>query len=200
MNSYEEAEFEAESTLRSLAQYTRSKNATWRITDYNPIGCLGADIAEDKKDAVVCHTINAIGVTPEGSWNVDIMESIYLSSEKGDIAITLSDDLTQFDLILSSSEEYDDCTAESISSQFKDSPILMFAQIVLPVLTEAAAPIFDSYDWFSFHVPNDITRADMKSPVFQLSKHLANKHRITDFHKIVFDTDYREQLYRAELN
>ena len=48
MNSYEEAEFEAESTLRSLAQYTRSKNATWRITDYNPIGCLGADIAEDK--------------------------------------------------------------------------------------------------------------------------------------------------------
>ncbi len=200
MHIYEGFDSEAESTLKSLTQYTKSGNAIWRITDYNPIGCLGADIVERRKDALVCHVINALGVTPEGSWNVNVMESIYLSSGKGDISITLSDDITQSDLMLSASEEYDDCAAEDILPHFKDSPILMFAQIVLPALTAAVAPVFNSYEWYSFHVPTDITPADKKTAVFRLTKRLAGERRIADFHQIVFDTDFRAQLYRTELN
>ena len=91
MYTFEEHDYEAERVLNSLTQYTKSGNATWRITDYNPIGCLPADIVENKKDSpsLVCHTISAIGITPEGSWNVHIMESIYLSSGKGDIDLSL---------------------------------------------------------------------------------------------------------------
>jgi len=200
MHSYEGFDSEAESTLKSLTQYTKSGNATWRITDYNPIGCLGADIVEGEKDALVCHIINALGVTPEGAWKVDVMESIYFSSGKGNISIALSDDITKSDLMLSASEEYDNCAAENIVSQFKDSPILMFAQIVLPTLIAATAPIFNSYDWYSFHVPTDITPADKRTAVFRLTKRLAGERRIADFHQIVFDTDFRAQLYRTELN
>ncbi len=201
MYTFEEHDYEAECVLKSLAQYTESGNATWRITDYNPIGSLGADIAEDKKDSfpLVCHTIKAIGITPEGAWNVDIMEAIYLLSGKGDISINISDDFTESHLTLSTSEEYNDCTAETIVSQFKDSPILLFAQVVLPVLTEAIVPVFNSYTWYSFFVPDDITPADKRTQVFRLTKKLASARRVSDFHRMVFDTDYRAQLKKELL-
>lgn len=201
MYTYRDPDYEAEQVLMSLVRYTKSGNATWRISEYNPIGSLGADIAEEKNktSSVVCHTINAVGVTPEGAWNVDIMEAIHLSSGKGDISITLSDDFTESYFTLSSNEEYDDCTAENIVLQFKDSPILIFSQVVLPVLAEAAAPVFNSYTWYRFHVPDDITPADKRTLAFRLTKKLATERRISDFHRIVFDTDFREQLKKELL-
>jgi hypothetical protein len=196
MYTFEEHDYEAERVLNSLTQYTKSGNATWRITDYNPIGCLPADIVENKKDSpsLVCHTISAIGITPEGSWNVHIMESIYLSSGKGDIDITLSDDFTDSLLSLDGSDEYADCTADNIATHFKDSPVLTFAQVVLPVLMEAAAPIFNSYTWYDFEGCVIIPPSDRRTMVFRLTKRLAKGRRIADFHKMVFDMNFREQL------
>ena len=196
MYTFEEHDYEAERVLNSLTQYTKSGNATWRITDYNPIGCLPADIAENKKDSpsLVCHTISAIGITPEGSWNVHIMESIYLSSGKGDIDITLSDDFTDSLLSLDA-----DCTADNIATHFKDSPVLMFAQVVLPVLMEAAAPIFNSYTWYDFEGCVIIPPSDRRTMVFRLTKRLAKGRRIADFHKMVFDMNFREQLKKELL-
>ena len=202
MYTFEEHDYEAERVLNSLTQYTKSGNATWRITDYNPIGCLPADIVENKKDSpsLVCHTISAIGITPEGSWNVHIMESIYLSSGKGDIDITLSDDFTESLLSLGDSEEeYADCTAGNIVIHFKDSPVLMFAQVVLPVLVEAAAPIFNSYTWYDFEGCVIIPPSDRRTLVFRLTKRLAKGRRIADFHKMVFDMNFREQLKKELL-
>ena len=198
MYTFEEHDYEAERVLNSLTQYTKSGNATWRITDYNPIGCLPADIAENKKDSpsLVCHTISAIGITPEGSWNVHIMESIYLSSGKGDIDITLSDDFTDSLLSLDGSEEYADCTADNIATHFKDSPVLMFAQVVLPVLMEAAAPIFNSYTWYDFEGCVIIPPSDRRTMVFRLTKRLAKGRRIAD---LVFDMNFREQLKKELL-
>lgn len=200
MYTYTDPNYEAKQVLKSLIRYTESGNATWRIIEYNPIGSLGRDIAAEEKESasVVCHTIKAVGVTPEGAWNVDIMESIYLLSGKGDISITLSDDFTESLLTLSANEEYDDCTAANIVTQFSDSPILMFAQVVLPVLAEAAAPVFNSYTWYKFHVPDDITPGDKRTLIFRLTKRLADECRISDFHRMVFDIGFREQL-RAEL-
>ena len=199
MYTFEEHDYEAERVLNSLTQYTKSGNATWRITDYNPIGCLPADIVENKKDSpsLVCHTISAIGITPEGSWNVHIMESIYLSSGKGDIDITLSDDFTDSLLSLNGSDEYADCTADNIATHFKDSPVLTFAQVVLPVLMEAAAPIFNS--WYDFEGCVIIPPSDRRTMVFRLTKRLAKGRRIADFHKMVFDMNFREQLKKELL-
>ena len=201
MYTFEEHDYEAERVLNSLTQYTKSGNATWRITDYNPIGCLPADIVENKKDSpsLVCHTISAIGITPEGSWNVHIMESIYLSSGKGDIDITLSDDFTDSLLSLNGSDEYADCTADNIATHFKDSPVLTFAQVVLPVLMEAAAPIFNSYTWYDFEGCVIIPPSDRRTMVFRLTKRLAKGRRIADFHKMVFDMNFREQLKKELL-
>jgi hypothetical protein len=201
MYTFEEHDYEAERVLNSLTQYTKSGNATWRITDYNPIGCLPADIVENKKDSpsLVCHTISAIGITPEGSWNVHIMESIYLSSGKGDIDITLSDDFTDSLLSLDGSDEYADCTADNIATHFKDSPVLTFAQVVLPVLMEAAAPIFNSYTWYDFEGCVIIPPSDRRTMVFRLTKRLAKGRRIADFHKMVFDMNFREQLKKELL-
>ena len=201
MYTFEEHDYEAERVLNSLTQYTKSGNATWRITDYNPIGCLPADIVENKKDSpsLVCHTISAIGITPEGSWNVHIMESIYLSSGKGDIDITLSDDFTDSLLSLDGSDEYADCTADNIATHFKDSPVLTFAQVVLPVLMEAAAPIFNSYTWYDFEGCVIIPPSDRRTLVFRLTKRLAKGRRIADFHKMVFDMNFREQLKKELL-
>ena len=201
MYTFEEHDYEADRVLNSLTQYTKSGNATWRITDYNPIGCLPADIVENKKDSpsLVCHTISAIGITPEGSWNVHIMESIYLSSGKGDIDITLSDDFTDSLLSLDGSDEYADCTADNIATHFKDSPVLTFAQVVLPVLMEAAAPIFNSYTWYDFEGCVIIPPSDRRTMVFRLTKRLAKGRRIADFHKMVFDMNFREQLKKELL-
>ena len=201
MYTFEEHDYEAERVLNSLTQYTKSGNATWRITDYNPIGCLPADIVENKKDSpsLVCHTISAIGITPEGSWNVHIMESIYLSSGKGDIDITLSDDFTDSLLSLDGSDEYADCTADNIATHFKDSPVLTFAQVVLPVLMEAAAPIFNSYTWYDFEGCVIIPPSDRRTMVFRLTKRLAKGRRIADFPKMVFDMNFREQLKKELL-
>ena len=201
MYTFEEHDYESERVLNSLTQYTKSGNATWRITDYNPIGCLPADIVENKKDSpsLVCHTISAIGITPEGSWNVHIMESIYLSSGKGDIDITLSDDFTDSLLSLDGSDEYADCTADNIATHFKDSPVLTFAQVVLPVLMEAAAPIFNSYTWYDFEGCVIIPPSDRRTMVFRLTKRLAKGRRIADFHKMVFDMNFREQLKKELL-
>ena len=127
------------------------------------------------------------------------MESIYLSSGKGDIDITLSDDFTDSLLSLDGSEEFADCTADNIATHFKDSPVLMFAQVVLPVLMEAAAPIFNSYTWYDFEGCVIIPPSDRRTMVFRLTKRLAKGRRIADFHKMVFDMNFREQLKKELL-
>lgn len=200
MYIYSGYDYEAEQQLKSLAQYTESGNATWRITDYNPIiGIPSDDDATPGDDAsAVCHTIKATGFTPDGTWHVGIMESIYLLAGKGDISIHLSDDYSDSQFILSANKDYNDCTAENIISQFKDSPILIFAQIVLPVLAEAIVPIFSSYTWYDFPVPDVLSPADKRRPIFRITKKLARERRVLDFHKMVFDTDFRKQL-KAEL-
>ena len=88
---------------------------------------------------------------------------------------------------------------DNIATHFKDSPVLTFAQVVLPVLMEAAAPIFNSYTWYDFEGCVIIPPSDRRTMVFRLTKRLAKGRRIADFHKMVFDMNFREQLKKELL-
>ena len=75
----------------------------------------------------------------------------------------------------------------------KDDPAMRLTEAIVPVIIESEA-VQDTFEWARFINENGIADEILNHPVVRLAEKLFNKHRLLDYHRILFDIPYREKL------
>ena len=178
---------EEKKTLERIAKLTELGKVKWECVEYNPLCFMN----EDKVDETSAY----FGGMP---YELEIAEYITVPDGKGDITLTLTrdvpDDFMKIDSILSSDvDEYENCEPSEIGKQYKDDPAMRLTEAIVPVIIESEA-VQDTFEWARFINENGIADEILNHPVVRLAEKLFNKHRLLDYHRILFDIPYREKL------
>ena len=113
---------------------------------------------------------------------------------KRDILSLYEDDFMKIDSILSSDvDEYENCEPSEIGKRYKNDPAMRLTEAIVPVVIESEA-VQDTFEWARFINENGIADEILNHPVVRLAEKLFNKHRLLDYHRILFDIPYREKL------
>ena len=84
----------------------------------------------------------------------------------------------------------ENCEPSEIGKQYKDDPAMRLTEAIVPVIIESEA-VQDTFEWARFINENGIADEILNHPVVRLAEKLFNKHRLLDYHRILFDIPYR---------
>ena len=90
-------------------------------------------------------------------------------------------------------DEYENCEPSEIGKRYKNDPAMRLTEAIVPVVIESEA-VQDTFEWARFINENGIADEILNHPVVRLAEKLFNKHRLLDYHRILFDIPYREKL------
>ena len=177
---------EEKKTLERIAKLTELGKVKWECVEYNPL-CFMNEDKVDETSAYLCQMFTLTSEIGGMPYELEIAEYITVPDGKGDIALTLTrdvpDDFMKIDSILSSDvDEYENCEPSEIGKRYKNDPAMRLTEAIVPVVIESEA------------VENGIADEILNHPVVRLAEKLFNKHRLLDYHRILFDIPYREKL------
>ena len=184
---------EEKKTLERIAKLTELGKVKWECVEYNPL-CFMNEDKVDETSAYLCQMFTLTSEIGGMPYELEIAEYITVPDGKGDIALTLTrdvpDDFMKIDSILSSDvDEYENCEPSEIGKRYKNDPAMRLTEAIVPVVIESEA-VQDTFEWARFINENGI----LNHPVVRLAEKLFNKHRLLDYHRILFDIPYREKL------
>ena len=173
---------EEKKTLERIAKLTELGKVKWECVEYNPL-CFMNEDKVDETSAYLCQMFTLTAEIGGMPYELEIAEYITVPDGKGDIALTLTrdvpDDFMKIDSILSSDvDEYENCEPSEIGKRYKNE-------------SEA---VQDTFEWARFINENGIADELLNHPVVRLAEKLFNKHRLLDYHRILFDIPYRDKL------
>ncbi len=184
--------------LKRIARMTEQGKIKWECEEYNPLSFMDEDKIEETS-AYLCQmfrlTANIDGLPHE----LELAEYITVPDGKGDVAVTLTrdvaDDFMKVDAMLSGHlETYDDCAADELADTFKDDPTMIISNALIPKIVETEV-VADTFEWAHFINENGISDELLNNPLTLLAERLFNERRILDFHRAVFDVNYRNKLF-----
>ncbi len=188
---------EQQSRLNRIVNLTMKGKIDWKCVEYNPLSFMGQSIYDDSP--AYLSQIFLLEAYIGGLWySLDILERITIPDGKGDVAITLSCDhadlFCKIDEVVSGDQDaYDDCAPEEIATVFKGHPALQLSAAIVPSVVDSEA-VKDAFVWARFINETGIPKRLLNHPLVKLAAKLFNERKILDYHRIIFDTQYREQL------
>ena len=188
---------EEKETLNRIAKLTEFGKVRWECVEYNPL-CF---MDEDKIDEASAYlsqmfTLTAkIGGMP---YELEIAEYITIPDGKGDIALTLTrdvpEDFMKIDAMLSGDiDEYDNCAPGEIGTKYRNDPVMRLTAAIVPAVIGTEV-VQDTFEWARFINENGISDDLIAHPLVRLAEKLFDERRILDYHRILFDIPYRENL------
>ena len=179
-----------EKIMESLLDRTEKSKQKWELLDYN------ISLQEEKQSKInICNVSHGLKVQTKFSGQIlvlEIIEKIYLPSEKGDIVGHLSYNgkygIQNFKFGLSYEwEKYNNCNPGQIGYEFRDSVIIKLAEIILDRMITSKSIQYDMTNT----IQNEIM---IKHPIITLCDNLANKKMILEFHRCILDVNYRKKM------
>ena len=196
MGMYEEIDKETmELLLSSLAERTLSGKQKWEGMDYKPISFVLEN--EDTQEGAFISQMFEMETEFKGrSYTLEVMEQVSLPSGKGDISGSLAyegDVWGKYDFALCFDEKYQENGAQHLGEAFAGSPVVKLMDAVVSVFqgSEAESRGFSYARYFN---QEGIAPKWKKMPLVKLGERLMEEKRMQDFHRIVLDTVYREEL------
>lgn len=188
---------EEKETLERITKLTELGKAKWECVEYNPLCFMN----EDKVDESSAYLSQMFTLTAEIGgmpYELEIAEYITVPDGKGDIALTLtrdvSDDFMKVDSMLSGDiDGYENCAPDEIGAKYKNDPVMRLAVAVVPTVLETEV-VQDTFEWARFINENGISDELLAHPLVRLAEKLFDERRILDYHQILFDIPYREKL------
>lgn len=188
MNIYEEIEQEnKEILLNTLAKRTLSGKQQWIELKYNPIGFVqqGGDNPFISQGFELQTEYNG------RIYEMELFESISISSKRGDIFITIDFDneggRMKYDFALSfEAEGHNDIGTKSIGKMYADSNVVKMADVVVGVFKGTEAESL-GFSYARYFMEKEIDKKWKKDKMVILGEKLMNEGRMEDFHKAVLD-------------
>lgn len=183
--------------LRRIAHLTEQGKIKWKCEEYNPLCFMDEDKIEDTS-AYLCQMFRLRALYERFPYELEIAEYINVPSGKGDAAVTLTrdiaDDYMKIDAMLSGNlEAYDDCAPEELYAAFKDDPIMLICNAVVPTAAKSNV-VAETFSWARYINESGISDDLLNDPLTKLGEKLLREHRILDYHRAVFDVQYRKTL------
>ena len=165
----------------------------WECTEYNPIGFLDRN-RYSEQSACITQMFNFVANIGELQHELELAEYIKVPSGEIDIAVTLTRDDDMHFLKLDSilSVELDQQT-ESEPANINDVPVVRLAKYLVPIAAETEV-VADAFEWARFINEKGISRTLLNNPLTKLGEKLCLEHRALDFHRVILDSAYREEL------
>lgn len=195
---YEEIDKEThELLLETLIKRTIEGKQHWNELDYKPIGFISTSDNQNQV-ATVSHMFELKTEFNGRNYELELTEGISFPSRKGDISGSLyyedESGPTKYDFSLSFDlDTYDECSAEELMNTYKDSVIVKLADVVVQVFENTEAVKF-GFSYARFFNETGICSKLKKDPLVKLCEKLMEEERFVDFHKIILDTHYRDEL------
>ena len=201
MNIYEEIQNESMNLLlESLIKGTSEGKRKWDDLEYLPISFMQTDNVDDieNKEAVITQsfelTTNINGI----EYELELTEEINFPLEKGDIVGSISfegeNGYTKHDFGLSFDiDNYMDCRASDIGALYRDSTAVRLAEAVVSLFKNSDA-VDSGFSYARFFNEKSINPKWKRNKTVKLCNKLMDDGRMEDFHRIVLDIDYRNQL------
>ncbi len=165
----------------------------WECTEYNPIGFLDRN-RYSEQSACITQMFNFVANIGGLQHELELAEYIKVPSGEIDIAVTLTRDDDMHFLKLDSilSVELDQQT-ESEPADINDIPVVRLAKYLVPIAAETEV-VTDAFEWARFINEKGISRTLLNNPLTKLGEKLCLEHRTLDFHRVILDRAYREEL------
>ena len=183
--------------FKTIAEQTKSGQLQWSCAEYNPLGFMDEDKIDDES-AYLSQMLTFVTSANDVYYTLELFEKIIIPEGKGDIAITLirddAENSRQFDTALSCRyDEYEDCSAEQLAETFRDDPIVILGDLLIPLAVDSDA-VQKAFMWARFFNEDDISEELLTHSLTRLGVRLFNERRILDFHRCVLDIPYRNHL------
>lgn len=183
-----------EDLLKTFAERTRQQKQIWTCKEYNPISLI--EDVDESGSAYMSQWFTVTTYHNDRLFELMLMEEICLPSGKGNISGSMNFENEfgpkEYEFALSFNSDYEDCKAENLVSKFADSPMVLFANELVPAIVKSEAVDFGfSYAKFIMQIGVDRYR---KIPLVQLGEKLMEKKDALTFHRIILDTKYRNEL------
>lgn len=195
MNMYEEIYQEnMELLLRSLTERTLSGKQEWVELQYYPIGFVQDDDS-DEREAYISQMFELESEFNGRKYYLDLAENISFPSKKGDIlgSITYETDEGERKYDFGLLADIDEYGKNSIKNQNARAVIIELANAVVAVFKGTDAEEF-GFSYARYFNQSDIKRKWRKDKLVKLGEKLMTEKRLDDFHKIVLEVKYREEL------
>lgn len=165
----------------------------WECTEYNPIGFLDRN-RYSEQSACITQMFNFVANIGGLQHELELAEYIKVPSGEIDIAVTLTRDDDMHFLKLDSilSVELDQQT-ESEPADINAVPVVRLAKYLVPIAAETEV-VADAFEWARFINEKGISRTLLNNPLTKLGEKLCLEHRALDFHRVILDSAYREEL------
>lgn len=179
-----------EEIMGILLDRTEKNKQKWELLDY----CMTSQ--EEKKNKTdICSVSHEIKIQTKFAGQIlvlEIIEKIYLPSEKGDIVGFLSYNgkygIQIFNFGLSYEwEKYNNCNPEQICFEFRNSVIVKLAEKIVDKMITSKNIRYD----ITNTIPDEI---GIKHPIIALFDDLANKKMLIEFHRCILDVNYRKKM------
>ncbi len=188
---------ENQELLKRIARLTKEGKIKWECVEYNPLSFMDKD-DYDETSAYLCQMFTLTTHIEGLPYELELAEYITIPDGKGDVAITLTrdveDDFLKIDEMVSGDlDAYNDCSPEAIAEVFKDNPAMALSTILVPQFADTEV-VKETFAWARFINENGISDDLLSHPLTQLAEKLFNEGRVLDYHRMIFDTPYRDKL------
>ncbi len=188
---------EQQERLKRIVNLTRQGKIDWKCVEYNPLSFMDQSVYDDSP-AYLSQIFQVSAHIGGLCYSLDIAERITIPDGKGDVAITLSCDQADYfceieKIVSVDQDTYDDCAPEDIAIVFKDHPAMLLSAAIVPTIVDSEA-VKRGLVWARFINETGIPKRLLNHPLTKLAAKLFKEQRTLDYHRIVFDTQYRGHL------
>lgn len=188
---------EEKETLERIAKLTELGKVIWECVEYNPL-CFMNENKIDETSAYLSQMFTLTAKIGGMPYELELDEYITIPDGKGDIALTLTrdvpDDFMKIDSMLSGDTDgYENCKPDEIGEKYRNTPVMRLAAATVPAVVGTDI-VQETFEWARFINENGISDELLAHPLVRLTKKLFDERRILDYHQILFDIQYREEL------
>lgn len=184
--------------LHTLAEQTACGKFHWDHISYTPISLMHDVDVLGEESTYLCHILDAATNIDGAELGLEITETIDISSNKGDIAVTFTTggslEHQQVDYILSRELlQHEDAAAEDFPTLFADHICTILADAFIP-LAENKDVLDSAYQWASYCYTKEIPLEYEDHPLIALGERLWQERKPVDFHRCILDTVFRNTI------
>jgi hypothetical protein len=176
--------------VKSLLTQTQKGKIVWECEEYLPASFMLGDKESDSKDYIM-HMVTFIYETKDRRYVLDISESI--ETETGIVCVHPI--LYVYDDQDNLMEQIEDVIDEPKKMEDKYGFLPLCDLMFVKADDWLDDYYFDRYgNTLPFYMQKGITKKHREQPLCRLMERLMNKRQVKDFHKMIMDAPFREQL------
>lgn len=197
----DERKSERESMFKSIAEQTKQGLLKWELFNYLPLGIIDED-EYDETPAYIAQSLDFKATINGLPYELSITEKVVLPGGKGDVFIMLTrnvpDMYMQTDEGLSLDFDYAEYAPEELAEKYKDNPAMILANVLIPQNLDSDV-VKEVMSWARYYNECDVDKKYARNKLNKLCEKLFRECRLLDFHRIVFDIEYREKLMGEQI-